>query len=83
MIIHVAYPSGEQDSKGSPEPGNLGDLVILNRNTAKVSANGTFRTSHPLRRMSAFGGKADMTQTAVMSANDPKRTFMRRGIGSA
>jgi predicted amidohydrolase YtcJ len=41
MIIHVGYPSGEQDSKGSQEPGNLGDLVIFNRNTAKVSANGT------------------------------------------
>jgi predicted amidohydrolase YtcJ len=45
MIIHVAYPSGEQDSKGSPEAGNLGDLVILNRNTAKVSASGKKRTS--------------------------------------
>ena len=44
MIIHVAYPSGEQDSRGSLEPGNLGDLVILNRNTAKMSAIGTKRT---------------------------------------
>ena len=41
MIIRVAYPSGEQDSKGSPEPGNLGNLLILDRNTAKVSASGT------------------------------------------
>jgi hypothetical protein len=41
MIIHVVYPSGDQDSKGSPEPGNLGNLVILDRNTAKVSASGT------------------------------------------
>jgi hypothetical protein len=24
MIIRVAYPGGKQDSKGSPEPGNLG-----------------------------------------------------------
>ena len=41
MIIHVVYPSGDQDSKGSPEPVNLGNLVILDRNTAKVSASGT------------------------------------------
>jgi len=41
MIIHVVYPSGDQDSKGTPEPVNLGNLVILDRNTAKVSASGT------------------------------------------
>ena len=54
MIIHVGYPSGEQDSKGSPEPGNLGDLVILNRNTAKMSAYGTNQTSLPTLSMSAL-----------------------------
>jgi hypothetical protein len=59
MIIHVAYPSGEQDSKGSPERGNLGELAILNRNTAKVSAKAHSGQTQPPRRMSAFRGKAD------------------------
>jgi hypothetical protein len=38
-----------------------------------MSAIGTFRTSHPLRRMSAFGGKADLFDAAhhVRFSNRP------------
>jgi hypothetical protein len=37
--------------------------VGLNWRTHSMSASGTFRTSHRHRRMSAIGGKADMTLT--------------------
>jgi predicted amidohydrolase YtcJ len=36
MTIWVAEQYGEQDSKGSLEPGKLADLVILDRNPLKV-----------------------------------------------
>jgi predicted amidohydrolase YtcJ len=37
MTIWVAEQYGEQDSKGSLEPGKLADLVILDRNPLKVA----------------------------------------------
>ena len=40
-----------------------------------MSAFGTKRTSLVAPHMSAFGGKADMTFRAAMSAFDPKRTL--------
>jgi hypothetical protein len=36
MTINVARQYGEQDSKGSLEPGKLADLVILDRNPLAV-----------------------------------------------
>ena len=47
-----------------------------------MSAIGTKRTYLVALHMSAFGGKADMTFCAAMSAYDPKRT-LRKDLLSA
>ena len=45
-----------------------------------MSAIGTKRTCASALHMSAFGGKADMTFAAQMSAFDPKRTSYVLGV---
>jgi predicted amidohydrolase YtcJ len=36
LSVHAACQCGEEQSKGSPEPGKLADLVVLDGNTPKV-----------------------------------------------
>ena len=46
--------------------------------TNTMSAFGTKRTSLVAPHMSAIGGKADIARIVVMSAFDPKRTWLSR-----
>jgi hypothetical protein len=43
----------------------------------RMSANGTKQTSISTLNMSAFGGKADISDRLAMSVHDPKRTLKR------
>lgn len=45
MTLNGAYMSGEEDIKGSIEPGKLADIIILDRNIAKESTESIKNTS--------------------------------------